>query len=233
MKYKHTMKKQNVTILISILFCLIFIQTTSALLGTFQKEADIDLVQTCNNCTYCNITSVKYPNGTNILTNKEMNKDGTYYNYVLGGTNITEVGTYTYYYDCGNSVEKATGGIDFKITITGDETPEGTSYILAGMFIIIFGISWFFIFLSIKMNEPGPKIFFLLASFVFLIGSLLLAMVVGFDSNLTEGVNNTMRILMYALGLIFFVVFAYVMIKQIVAAMDLLQQKKGYEIGWD
>ena len=227
------MKKQNVTIILSFIVTLFLIQTVSSLLGTYKINTGVDLIQTCNNCTYCNITSVKYPNGTDILRgNISMNKDGTYYNYLLNGTNTTVVGTYTYYYDCGNAVESATGGIDFEVTITGDETPEGTSFILAGIFIVVFGIGWFFLFLSIQMQEPGPKIFFLLASFVFLLGSLLMGMVVGFDSNLTSGVNTTIKIMMYAFSLIFFVVFAYIMIKQIVVAVDLLREKKGYEVGW-
>ena len=224
--------KPKVTLIFSLVLTLILIQSVSAILGTYQLKTDIDLVQTCNNCSYCNVTSIKYPNGTNILTNVAMTKDETYYNYLLAAGNITTVGTYSYYYDCGNTVEKATGRINFEVTITGDETPEGISYILAGIFIVIFGIGWFFLFLSIQMNEPGPKIFFLLASFVFLLGSLLMGMVVGFDSNLTSGVNTTIRIMMYAFSLIFFVVFAYIMIKQIVVAMDLLRERKGYEVGW-
>jgi len=201
MKTKRYMKKQNVTIILGLVMSLFLIQSATALLGTYQKETDVDLIQTCNNCTYCNITSVKYPNGTDIFrSNISMNKDGTYYNYLLGSTNLSVIGTYTYYYDCGNIItsDVVTGGIDFEITITGDETPEGTSFILAGIFIVIFGIGWFFLFLSTQMEEAGPKIFFLLASFVFLLGSLLMAMVVGFDSNLTEGVNTTIKVMMYA-----------------------------------
>jgi len=233
MKIINNMKQHKVTIILGFIVALLLIQTASALLGTYQKNSDVDLIQTCNNCTYCNITSVKYPNGTDIFKQSiSMNKDGTYYNYLLGGTNISVIGTYTYYYDCGNPSERVTGGIDFEITITGDETPEGTSFILTGIFIIIFGIGWFFLFLSMQMQEPGPKIFFLLASFVFILGSLVVAMVVGFDSNLTEGVNTTIKIIMFAFGLIFFTVFAYIMIKQTVMAVDLLREKKGYEVGW-
>ena len=224
--------KQYVTLMLGFVITLFLIQSATALLGTYQVETDVDLIQTCNNCTYCNLTSIKYPNGTNILTNVEMNKNTTYYNYVLAGGNITTVGTYTYYYDCGNDAESITGGINFEVTITGDETPEGLSYIIAGIFIIVFGIGWFFLFLSLQMQEPGPKIFFLLASFVFLLGSLALALVVGFDSNLTESINTTIRVLMFSFGLIFFVVFAYIMIKQTVMVLDLMREKKGYEVGW-
>jgi len=37
---------------------------------------------------------------------------------------------------------------------------------------------------------------------------------------------------MFAFGLIFFVVFAYIMIKQTVLVLDLMREKKGYEVGW-
>lgn len=231
MEFINNMRKQKVTI-ISLLLVFLLIQTTSALLGTYEKDTSVDLIQTCNNCTYCNLTSIKYPNGTDILRNVKMTKNLTYFNFLLDGGNITTVGTYTYYYDCGNGFETATGGINFEVTNTGDETPEGVSYILAGIFIIIFGIGWFFLFLSIQMQEPGAKIFFLLASFIFLLGSLLMAMVVGLDSNLTEGVNTTIKVMMYAFGLIFFVVFAYIMIQQTISAMNLYRENKGYEIGW-
>jgi len=224
--------KQYVTLVFGFMMALILIQSASALLGTYQEETDVDLIQTCNNCTYCNLTSIKYPNGTNILTNIEMVQDGTYFNYLLDGGNITTVGTYTYYYDCGNAIESRTGGIDFEVTITGDETPEGSSYILGAIFLIVFGIGWFFLFLSVQMDEPGPKIFFLLSSFVFLLGSLAFALVVGFDSNFTESINTTIRVLMFAFGLIFFTVFAYIMIKQTVCVLDLMRERKGYEVGW-
>ena len=231
MKLNNNMK-QYVTLMFGFMIALILVQSASALLGTYQEETDVDLIQTCNNCTYCNLTSIKYPNGTNILTNVEMIQDGTYFNYLLDGGNTSTVGTYTYYYDCGNGVESRTGGIDFEVTITGDETPEGSSYILGAIFLIVFGIGWFFLFLSVQMDEPGPKIFFLLSSFVFLLGSLAFALVVGFDSNFTESINTTIRVLMFAFGLIFFVVFAYIMIKQTVLVLDLMREKKGYEVGW-
>jgi len=231
MKLNNNMK-QYVTLMLGFMITLILMQSASALLGTYQEETDVDLIQTCNNCTYCNLTSIKYPNGTNILTNIEMIQDGTYFNYLLDGGNTSTVGTYTYYYDCGNAAEIVTGGIDFEVTITGDETPEGSSYILGAIFLIVFGIGWFFLFLSVQMDEPGPKIFFLLSSFVFLLGSLAFALVVGFDSNFTESINTTIRVLMFAFGLIFFVVFAYIMIKQTVLVLDLMREKKGYEVGW-
>jgi len=225
------MEMNNKTKLIFLVGILI-LPLMSALLGTFEKETDINLIQTCNNCTYCNLTSIRYPNGSNIFNNIEMTKDGTYYNYTLNETYTGTVGIYKYCYDCGNAAEKATGCINFEVTLSGMEAPEGQSYILAGIFIVVFGIACVFLWLSNQIEEPGIKIFFLLASFVFLLGSLLSASIIAFDSNLTSGVNTTITILFYALGLIFFVIFAYVMIRQTVSAIDLMRERKGYEPGF-
>ena len=79
------------------------------------------------------------------------------------------------------------------------------------------------------MQEPGPKIFFLLSSFVFMIGCLATLSVISYDSNLTEGINDTVGIMLLAFGFIFFIIFAYILIKQIIVAMDMLREKKGYE----
>ena len=100
-------------------------------IGTFQLEDDLEIYQECNNCTYCNFTRVKYPNGTNFLTNLEATADGTYYYSTILGDNITEKGTYSYCYDCGNLVEKDTGCLDFEITYNGHQltTERGIIYI--------------------------------------------------------------------------------------------------------
>lgn len=229
---KYNMKKQYVTFILGIVLTLVLIQNASAILGTFVKESDIDLIQTCNNCTYCNISSVKYPNGTNIFTNQAMTKDETYYNFTLNSSYTKDIGTYKYYYNCGNEIEKATGGIIFEVTLSGDETPEGISYILAVVIIIIFGIACVFLYLSNLMQEPGPKIFFMLAAFVFMIGSLILASVIAWDSNLTQGINTSLSVILFAFGFITIVMFAYIMIKQIIAAVDLMRINKGYEMSY-
>jgi len=80
------------------------------------------------------------------------------------------------------------------------------------------------------MMQPAPKIFLLLAGFVFLLGCVSTMSVIAFDSNLTSGVNTTVAIMLYALGLIFFVIFAYVMIKQTIEALELYRNKKGFDM---
>jgi len=110
----------------------------TASLGTFQENTEVDLIQTCNNCTYCNLTSIKYPNGTNAFTNVEMTKDNTYFNYTFNETYTSTVGEYKYCYDCGNNIESATGCINFEVTLSGYSSPEGQSFILVGIFYLLY-----------------------------------------------------------------------------------------------
>lgn len=63
-------------------------------LGTFRKNVNVDLLQTCGNCTFVNITSVIYPNSSQAIGNVPMTKIGTIYNYTLSKTYITQSGTY-------------------------------------------------------------------------------------------------------------------------------------------
>jgi len=50
-------------------------------LGTFKQWDAIDLVQVCSNCSYNNITTVRYPNNTVAISDVVMAKNGTEYNY--------------------------------------------------------------------------------------------------------------------------------------------------------
>lgn len=54
-------------------------------LGNFQQGKSINLIQTCSNCTYNNITKIKLPDGTITDINAQMTKDGTFYNYTFSG----------------------------------------------------------------------------------------------------------------------------------------------------
>ena len=66
------------------MFGILLISCTSAAfisLGIFKAGDNVSLIQLCDDCTYNNITSIIYPNGTIALGEAEMTKDGTQYNY--------------------------------------------------------------------------------------------------------------------------------------------------------
>lgn len=140
---------------------MFFISLASAVsIGTFKQKENVKLYQTCNNCTYCNLTSINYPNSSAILSNVAMIQQGTYYYYNLNGGNTTLIGDYNYCYDCGNAVEKETGCLDFSITSTGTELSNGESILYAIFIIIIFGgllLLFYFIIVLPSENEENDR----------------------------------------------------------------------------
>jgi hypothetical protein len=104
----------------------------SASLGTFEQNTDVQLVQTCNNCTYCNLTSIRRtsPTALTLLNNVVMTQNGAEFNYNLSRGNISTIGAYKYCYDCGNPEDRITGCIDFNVTPSGEKN-------ILGFFIII------------------------------------------------------------------------------------------------
>jgi len=139
--------------LIMLMFIFSFVSADS--IGTFKKEKSLEIYQECNNCTSCNFTRVKYPNGTNFLTNIEATKDDTYYHSTILKGNLTEVGTYSYCYDCGNAVEKSTGCLDFEITYNGHELTTERSFLYLGLIGFLLFIFCLILFLipQIPMNK--------------------------------------------------------------------------------
>ncbi len=138
------------------MFLLCFISFVSAdSIGSFQLDVDnVEIYQTCNNCTYCNFTRVMAPNNQTILSNLVALEDGTYYYYLISKGNFTESGDYIYTYNCGNLLEKETGSIEFTISYTGKELDDQQVTIYLGaIFVLIF----FFILIVLLINKLPSK----------------------------------------------------------------------------
>lgn len=63
-------------------------------LGTFPQNSAIQLHQTCSNCTFVNLTSVKYPNSLLEILNTNMENRGEDYNITF--VNTSQQGFYIY-----------------------------------------------------------------------------------------------------------------------------------------
>ena len=202
---------------------------------TFKLNQQVDLKRPCwNNGTYCtaaatcNLT-VLYPNSTILISNEDMTNSVSYFNKTL---TPTVTGLYFCIMTCEDAAEHGSETFYFDVTLSGVDPGASNPMVSLGIIALIFGIACFFLFISSQLNDAGPKIFFLLASFVFMIGSLAVSYVIAFESNLASQINSTVTTMLYAFGLIFFVIFAYIMIKQIVASVDLYRQNKGYEMDY-
>ncbi len=116
---------------------------SSGMLGTFAEGTEIELWQTCDDCTYNNITTLFFPNGTGLTLNVEMDRDGTYFNYTLNSNYTQTTGTYIV-----NGVGNLNGidtvwAYDFDITPSGNENL--TTFLIIFLIIIagtfILGVS--------------------------------------------------------------------------------------------
>lgn len=121
-------------LLVLLIFGILLLNIASAevqTLGVFKQRETINLIQTCDNSTYSNVTRVTYPNGNFVINeHTKMTKVGSNYNYSLLTTE--QLGQYIVYGECDENGVITTWVYDFDITPSG----EGES--LIGLFIIIF-----------------------------------------------------------------------------------------------
>jgi len=88
-------------------------------LGAFKINSCINLIQTCDNCSFINISSINYPDSSQALEEVTMQKSGTFYNYsfcdtsILGnyivsgyGDNNGQISTWTYIFEIIPTSEK-------------------------------------------------------------------------------------------------------------------------------
>lgn len=87
--------KKRILIIIMLAFFLPLVSGALTTLGFFEQGLDAKLKQLCDDCSYNNITSIVYPNGTTIIEDVAMTKRGTEYNYTLISNFTNTRGTYT------------------------------------------------------------------------------------------------------------------------------------------
>jgi len=91
--------KFGLLILIAILLILPVMAVQEESLGDFKRNNTIILSQVCDTCTYVNIDSIFYPNGTVINIDEAMIKTAQTFTYEFNDTN--KLGQYSYYV-CGD-----------------------------------------------------------------------------------------------------------------------------------
>jgi len=210
MKYKN--------IMFGILF-LVLINSCFSLteLGTFKTGDNINLLQLCGTCSYNNITSVTSPNSSILVSNVEMTKTGTQYNYTLDSSLTNAIGTYNV-----NGVGDLDGNATvwaytFFITPQGTETSSGqglylvTIMIFLVMMMVLFGLAtWYF--------DNGLKFFFLLLT--------ALTMLVGLNisSNIASSVYPTVGNVLwtvYRVSIIIFMFLSFVVLTKLIGELKL------------
>ena len=130
--------------LLPILFLCSILLLTLVSAATFKLGDCIDITTTCANCTYSNITSIEYPNGTGTILEHSMTENEIRYSYnTCNHTNL--LGEYIIFghYDL-NGIDTVWENT-YDITLNGNERPEG---IVKVLFFAFFLILLFWILLS-------------------------------------------------------------------------------------
>jgi len=145
---------------------------------------------------------------------------------VLGG-NFSETGLYSFIVFCRNGAQGGFTQNPFRVTANGDYIPEGMPTFMGILVIIIFATACFMMFLSVTMNEVAFKIFFLITSLVFLMATLITGYMVLTDSNVATSIDTTTLGLVVVVGMILFIMFVWILIRQTINALDLYNIKRG------
>ena len=176
------------------LFFLPMINGEIESLGIFQQHSCIELLQSCSNCTYINISSVIYPNSSQALGQVAMTKIGTKYNYTSCEVS-SETGTYIV-----NGFGDVDGIItvfayDYEVTPSGSQINSGKSIGLFGSVILMIIISSVFLIIAFKSENNVARISFYCFSGIGFMITILYTVIImqqtlfGFDSILS-GIEN-------------------------------------------
>ena len=110
------------------------VSSTQQDLGSFDQGKCINLIQTCSNCSYVNISQITYqPTSTTYLASEiSMTKAGTRYNYTFCNTSLYGRYVYDTHGDLNGFSE--TGSVDFKI---GEELDITQGFMIVGQLAMI------------------------------------------------------------------------------------------------
>lgn len=132
--------KRILSVLTGFLFGIILLSLISAAsptLGTVRQDNCINLMQTCPDCSYNNISSVLYPNSSIAMGNAGMTKLGTQYTFNWCNTSV--IGTYFVNGFGDPAGTKAIWVYTFEVTATGNvlDMPKTNLYIFTFIFCFV------------------------------------------------------------------------------------------------
>ena len=108
-------------------------------IGNFKQNQKVNLIQTCSNCSFNNLTTIKLPDGSLISINGLMTKDGTFYNYSF--SNTTQLGTYIVNGLGDENGVNSVWAYSFNVTSAGSGV-SGLPFLIFGILIFGFLILW-------------------------------------------------------------------------------------------
>lgn len=128
--------------------------------ATFDKNTEIQLLQICPTCSYVNITSITYPDGT-VFLNEEMEKNGANFNYTLPDNSQFGTISYVTLGDKNGANPPMQETLCIKIG-TELSTSESIIYAILSLGILLLSVITFYFMMLVpysnELNEKGNLI---------------------------------------------------------------------------
>lgn len=238
-KYKNS-KNSNLLMkkyvfLIAFLFLISFVNASQYSLPDEGIQGDcIELIQTCTNCTWVNVTVIHYPPRSgfeNLQLNAEMTQFASTFNYTFCEINVS--GYYTYDTIGNPNGVLSIASVDFLITPTGDTLSLVESIFYLLVFILsLMVFSFFFYKAKSSANLNYKAVFFLLSYIIFVfIVFLIYRLATDYLPTLTYLSDVLFYVMLISIMLIFpffFLVIAYMIKNQFESINEERLRKRGH-----
>lgn len=216
------MKKQIYLIIVIMLFSLTYVSADS--FGIFKQNTDINLIFSCQNSTYLNISTIYTdPIGLMILskeTNTSKISNGVY-NYTVKASNLTSNGDYSVFYHCDLNGLDTPSASTFTVNKSGFIVSTSDALIMLLGFAGIMILSFSFFMGGNLFQQLGVKIFLYGLSAITTVygigyGYSVSVVLTGEYSSLMNPIGGIYQALIYLLmgggiGLILYLVYMAVM----------------------
>lgn len=192
--------------------------------GAFVRGTDVPVLQIANT-SYCNITTIRFPNLTVIVHNISMAKSGLEFSYLLKGGNTSTIGTYLVNGECDTTVWAYT----FDVTNTGFSVETMGNNIIMMVFLFIMAIIFFIIGLQFDNKRWVIKT----ALFIIALIIMIMASNLALDYSLTNKENKMMFyafLILIVSALLLFMYFFIFYTRQIIIAIKNARSEKEAEL---
>jgi len=226
------MKKILIFLLLG-MFLVSMVSAEQQSLGNFEINKDIEIIQICSNdtslCSGCNISSITYPNSSRILSDVEMTKRLSDFNYTLDNSYNNLYGEYIVNGFCWTASEVEVWSYTFDVSKTGNkEISMGESIPLFIVSATLIFITLLFFMGYLKHESVPSKVTFGSFTIIFLFitilfNGLLLEDIISRYSNLLYGYATFLLVIkiMLSFGVLVFTLYAGLV------ALKLWRTKRG------
>ncbi len=172
------MKKILLTLILGLFLISLIGAAQDSLRYPINQNGCFDIIQTCADCTYNNVTSIKYPNGTTLLFSPEQNMTETGTNYIFNTCDFSgQLGTYIVNGQGDLSGTNTIWNYEYEITPTGESLDTQQSILILGLILVLLFLTCAFLYFGSHIESVSIKLFLIT------LGGLFLMVTIGVSLN--------------------------------------------------